>query len=187
MCRYHIFAIRHHTRDAPKANSSTYSHTPPGHSIHQAYNCFSSVHSSYKIICPRTPHPHTFHQASLHTCNPEIANPTLPPNVTSLIGFRGLGWPEPPSPCWISWKVWWSVARVFLPCPWLHVIWVIWPACWLFWLCTCTSHELPTPIKLHNKCRVVQLSNTCALCHWQHSCNQKHDFWLLCCIPTKQR
>ena len=28
MCRYQIFAIRHHTRDAPKANSSTYSHAP---------------------------------------------------------------------------------------------------------------------------------------------------------------
>ena len=49
----------------------------------QHSNCCSSVHSSYKIICPRTPHPHTFHQASLHTCNPEIANPTLPP--TSLV------------------------------------------------------------------------------------------------------
>ena len=55
----------------------------PGHSIHQAYKCCSSIHSSYKTICPRTPHPHTFHQASLHTCNPEVTNPTLPP--TSLV------------------------------------------------------------------------------------------------------
>ena len=50
-----------------------------------------SVHSSYKTICPRTPHPHTFHQASLHTCNPEIANPTLPPTSLVLVALFGEG------------------------------------------------------------------------------------------------
>ena len=60
--------------------------TPPRtHTLlprHPAYNCCSLVHS-YKVTCPRTPHPHTFHQTSIHTCNPEFTNPTLPP--TSLV------------------------------------------------------------------------------------------------------
>ena len=61
-------------RDAPKANSSTYSYTS-SQTLHPAYNCCSLVHS-YKVTCPRTPHPHTFHQTSIHTCNPEFTNPT---------------------------------------------------------------------------------------------------------------
>ena len=73
--------VLYHTRDAPKANSSTYSYTS-SQTLHPAYNCCSLVHS-YKVTCPRTPHPHTFHQQSIHTCNPEFTNPTLPP--TSLV------------------------------------------------------------------------------------------------------
>ena len=76
------------TREMPQRRTPPRTRTLlPGHSIHHAYNCCSSLHSSYKTICPRTSHPHIFHQASLHTCNPEIANPILPPTSLVQVGF----------------------------------------------------------------------------------------------------
>ena len=39
-----------------------------------------------QTTCSRTSHPHTCQQISLHICNPEFTNPTLPP--TSIVSWK---------------------------------------------------------------------------------------------------
>ena len=80
-----VFAIRHHTRDVPKANSSTYSHSP-FRTLHQAYNCCSSVHSFYKTICPCARTHSTKHPFTHATRKNRQSHP--PPNVTSTDIYR---------------------------------------------------------------------------------------------------
>ena len=87
MCRYQIFALRHHTRDAPKANPPCTRTLLPGHSIHQAYNCCSSVLITLIVQNNMSSHTTPAHIPPSIPSHMQPGNRQShpPPNVTSCV------------------------------------------------------------------------------------------------------